>query len=198
MVDHSFTLPLFSAVTCTAYWELQRHAMWWYWKKSSVILGPYILEHIFFISYFFLFLVNQLLHLNGDGWSDILDFIFFQMSLLNFTDPKGPSVPLNLADQKLLDASSQFQKKQGKNYIDVWWLFDDGGKTFLKKKHDKKIRNVIWYFFFKLILGFFFPLGLTLLIPYLLTTKKKWKDCKIRVFIGGKINRIDHDRRAWV
>uniref|UniRef100_A0A8D2H4S5 Solute carrier family 12 member 2 n=1 Tax=Urocitellus parryii TaxID=9999 RepID=A0A8D2H4S5_UROPR len=64
----------------------------------------------------------------------------------------------------LLEASTQFQKKQGKNTIDVWWLFDDG--------------------------------GLTLLIPYLLTTKKKWKDCKIRVFIGGKINRIDHDRRA--
>ncbi|XP_061481282.1 solute carrier family 12 member 2 [Rhineura floridana] len=79
-------------------------------------------------------------------------------------DPKGLSVPLNLADQKLLDSSSQFQKKQGKNNIDVWWLFDDG--------------------------------GLTLLIPYLLTTKKKWKDCRIRVFIGGKINRIDHDRRA--
>uniref|UniRef100_A0A8U7NX83 Solute carrier family 12 member 2 n=1 Tax=Corvus moneduloides TaxID=1196302 RepID=A0A8U7NX83_CORMO len=74
------------------------------------------------------------------------------------------SSPLNLADQRLLDASSQFQKKQGKSNIDVWWLFDDG--------------------------------GLTLLIPYLITTKKKWKDCKIRVFIGGKINRIDHDRRA--
>uniref|UniRef100_A0A8C6YRU5 Solute carrier family 12 member 2 n=1 Tax=Nothoprocta perdicaria TaxID=30464 RepID=A0A8C6YRU5_NOTPE len=72
--------------------------------------------------------------------------------------------PLNLADQRLLDASTQFQKKQGKSNIDVWWLFDDG--------------------------------GLTLLIPYLITTKKKWKDCKIRVFIGGKINRIDHDRRA--
>ncbi|KFV67979.1 Solute carrier family 12 member 1, partial [Dryobates pubescens] len=68
------------------------------------------------------------------------------------------------ADQRLLDASTQFQKKQGKSNIDVWWLFDDG--------------------------------GLTLLIPYLITTKKKWKDCKIRVFIGGKINRIDHDRRA--
>ncbi|TKC43506.1 hypothetical protein EI555_016375 [Monodon monoceros] len=79
-------------------------------------------------------------------------------------EPKGPAVPLNVADQKLLEASTQFQKKQGKNTIDVWWLFDDG--------------------------------GLTLLIPYLLTTKKKWKDCKIRVFIGGKINRIDHDRRA--
>ncbi|XP_010184961.1 PREDICTED: solute carrier family 12 member 2-like, partial [Mesitornis unicolor] len=77
---------------------------------------------------------------------------------------KSPSSPLNLADQRLLDASTQFQKKQGKSNIDVWWLFDDG--------------------------------GLTLLIPYLITTKKKWKDCKIRVFIGGKINRIDHDRRA--
>ncbi|XP_078425135.1 solute carrier family 12 member 2 [Cetorhinus maximus] len=79
-------------------------------------------------------------------------------------EAKGPSVPLNMTDQKLLQASSRFQKKQGKGTIDVWWLFDDG--------------------------------GLTLLIPYLLTTKKKWKDCKIRVFIGGKINRIDHDRRT--
>ncbi|CAJ0952102.1 unnamed protein product [Ranitomeya imitator] len=79
-------------------------------------------------------------------------------------DSKGQSVALNTADQRLLDASLQFQKKQGKSTVDVWWLFDDG--------------------------------GLTLLIPYLLTTKKKWKDCKIRVFIGGKINRIDHDRRA--
>uniref|UniRef100_A0A4W5P6C1 Solute carrier family 12 member 2 n=1 Tax=Hucho hucho TaxID=62062 RepID=A0A4W5P6C1_9TELE len=71
---------------------------------------------------------------------------------------------LNVADQRLLDASQLFKRKQGKGTVDVWWLFDDG--------------------------------GLTLLIPYLLTNKKKWKDCKIRVFIGGKINRIDHDRRA--
>lgn len=40
--------------------------------------------------------------------------------------------------------------------------------------------------------------GLTLLIPFLLTNRGKWGDCRIRVFIGGKINRIDHDRRAWV
>ncbi|KFO85807.1 Solute carrier family 12 member 2, partial [Buceros rhinoceros silvestris] len=86
------------------------------------------------------------------------------ISHLQGQDSKSPSSPLNLADQRLLDASTQFQKKQGKSNIDVWWLFDDG--------------------------------GLTLLIPYLITTKKKWKDCKIRVFIGGKINRIDHDRRA--
>uniref|UniRef100_A0A7N6A3A6 Solute carrier family 12 member 2 n=1 Tax=Anabas testudineus TaxID=64144 RepID=A0A7N6A3A6_ANATE len=77
---------------------------------------------------------------------------------------KSPTVPLNVSDQRLLEASQQFQKKQGKGTVDVWWLFDDG--------------------------------GLTLLIPYLLTNKKRWKDCKIRVFIGGKINRIDHDRRA--
>ncbi|XP_042365015.1 solute carrier family 12 member 2 [Plectropomus leopardus] len=79
-------------------------------------------------------------------------------------DKKSPIVPLNVCDQRLLEASQQFQKKQGKGTVDVWWLFDDG--------------------------------GLTLLIPYLLTNKKRWKDCKIRVFIGGKINRIDHDRRA--
>ncbi|XP_015260471.1 PREDICTED: solute carrier family 12 member 2 isoform X2 [Cyprinodon variegatus] len=77
---------------------------------------------------------------------------------------KSPTVPLNSSDQQLLEASQQFQQKQGKGTVDVWWLFDDG--------------------------------GLTLLIPYLLTNKKRWKDCKIRVFIGGKINRIDHDRRA--
>uniref|UniRef100_A0A665VA36 Solute carrier family 12 member 9 n=1 Tax=Echeneis naucrates TaxID=173247 RepID=A0A665VA36_ECHNA len=72
--------------------------------------------------------------------------------------------PLSLTDQRLLESSQQFRKKQGKGTIDVWWLFDDG--------------------------------GLTLLIPYLLTNRSKWGDCRIRVFIGGKINRIDHDRRV--
>ncbi|XP_073322100.1 solute carrier family 12 member 2-like isoform X2 [Pagrus major] len=72
--------------------------------------------------------------------------------------------PLSLTDQRLLETSQQFKKKQGKGTIDVWWLFDDG--------------------------------GLTLLIPFLLTNRSKWGDCRIRVFIGGKINRIDHDRRA--
>ncbi|XP_041643892.1 solute carrier family 12 member 2 [Cheilinus undulatus] len=73
-------------------------------------------------------------------------------------------IPLSLTDQRLLETSQQFKKKQGKGTIDVWWLFDDG--------------------------------GLTLLIPFLLTNRSKWGDCRIRVFIGGKINRIDHDRRA--
>uniref|UniRef100_A0A452UR99 Solute carrier family 12 member 3 n=1 Tax=Ursus maritimus TaxID=29073 RepID=A0A452UR99_URSMA len=111
-------------------------------------------------------------HLQGQGKSCLNQFFTLKIEVtllakyvsFSHTQSKGPAVPLNVADQKLLEASTQFQKKQGKNTIDVWWLFDDG--------------------------------GLTLLIPYLLTTKKKWKDCKIRVFIGGKINRIDHDRRA--
>ncbi|XP_054895630.1 solute carrier family 12 member 2-like isoform X1 [Poeciliopsis prolifica] len=81
--------------------------------------------------------------------------------IIRATETKSP---LSLTDQRLLESSQMFKKKQGKGTIDVWWLFDDG--------------------------------GLTLLIPYLLTNRSKWGDCRIRVFIGGKINRIDHDRRA--
>ncbi|KAM9645300.1 solute carrier family 12 member 1 isoform 3-T3 [Trichechus inunguis] len=65
-------------------------------------------------------------------------------------------------NRKLVEASNQFKKKQGKGTIDVWWLFDDG--------------------------------GLTLLIPYILTIRKKWKDCKLRIYVGGKINRIEEEK----
>ncbi|NXM71763.1 S12A3 protein, partial [Serilophus lunatus] len=40
--------------------------------------------------------------------------------------------------------------------------------------------------------------GLTLLIPYLLGRKKRWGKCKIRVFVGGQINRMDEERKAIV
>nr|BAM74642.1 putative Na-K-2Cl cotransporter [Anguilla japonica] len=63
---------------------------------------------------------------------------------------------------RLVESSTQFQKKQSKGTIDVWWLFDDG--------------------------------GLTLLIPYILTTRKKWKDCKMRIFIAGQTDRIEQDK----
>uniref|UniRef100_A0A8C5AKM9 Solute carrier family 12 member 1 n=1 Tax=Gadus morhua TaxID=8049 RepID=A0A8C5AKM9_GADMO len=62
----------------------------------------------------------------------------------------------------LLEASTQFQKKQSKGTIDVWWLFDDG--------------------------------GLTLLLPYILTTRKKWKDCKLRIFVAGQPGRTEQDK----
>uniref|UniRef100_A0A8D2MU97 Solute carrier family 12 member 1 n=1 Tax=Zonotrichia albicollis TaxID=44394 RepID=A0A8D2MU97_ZONAL len=63
---------------------------------------------------------------------------------------------------QLLEASTQFKKKQGKGTIDIWWLFDDG--------------------------------GLTILIPYILTIRKKWKNCKLRIFTGGKVNRIEEEK----
>lgn len=44
-------------------------------------------------------------------------------------DKKNMTVPLNVSDQRLLEASQQFQKKQGKGTVDVWWLFDDGGEA---------------------------------------------------------------------
>ncbi|XP_069758934.1 solute carrier family 12 member 1 isoform X2 [Narcine bancroftii] len=67
-------------------------------------------------------------------------------------------------NHRLLEASAQFQKNQGKGTIDVWWLFDDG--------------------------------GLTILIPYLLTTRKKWSGCKLRIFIGGKLDSMNEEKRA--
>ncbi|XP_068128614.1 solute carrier family 12 member 1 [Hyperolius riggenbachi] len=73
-----------------------------------------------------------------------------------------PTMPSGEYNQRLVEASEQFKKKQDKGTIDVWWLFDDG--------------------------------GLTLLIPYLLTLRKKWKDCKLRAFIGGKVNRIEDEK----
>ncbi|XP_030622619.1 solute carrier family 12 member 1 isoform X2 [Chanos chanos] len=65
-------------------------------------------------------------------------------------------------NQRLVEASSQFKKKQGKGTIDIWWLFDDG--------------------------------GLTLLLPYILTTRKKWKDCKMRIFVAGQPGRLQQDK----
>uniref|UniRef100_A0A1A8IRU1 Solute carrier family 12, member 1 n=1 Tax=Nothobranchius kuhntae TaxID=321403 RepID=A0A1A8IRU1_NOTKU len=65
-------------------------------------------------------------------------------------------------NEKLMEASGQFKKKQPKGTIDVWWLFDDG--------------------------------GLTLLLPYILTTRKKWKDSKLRIFIAGQPGRSDLDK----
>uniref|UniRef100_A0A8C9RXF0 Solute carrier family 12 member 1 n=1 Tax=Scleropages formosus TaxID=113540 RepID=A0A8C9RXF0_SCLFO len=72
------------------------------------------------------------------------------------------SSPATKVNQREVEASTQFQKKQGKGTIDVWWLFDDG--------------------------------GLTLLIPYILTTRKKWGECKLRIFIAGQAERIEQDK----
>ncbi|XP_010996940.2 solute carrier family 12 member 1 isoform X3 [Camelus dromedarius] len=99
--------------------------------------------------------------------------LFKKASKLNITKPTAKkdnsintiqSMHVGEFNQKLVEASTQFKKKQGKGTIDVWWLFDDG--------------------------------GLTLLIPYILTLRKKWKDCKLRIYVGGKINRIEEEKIA--
>uniref|UniRef100_A0A674AAA8 Solute carrier family 12 member 3 n=1 Tax=Salmo trutta TaxID=8032 RepID=A0A674AAA8_SALTR len=69
---------------------------------------------------------------------------------------------LVVVNERLVSTSTQFQRKQGKGTIDVWWMFDDG--------------------------------GLTLLLPYILTTRKKFKDCKMRIFIAGQPGRVEQDR----
>ncbi|KAK7912580.1 hypothetical protein WMY93_012791 [Mugilogobius chulae] len=75
----------------------------------------------------------------------------------------GPPPPqVAKMNEKLVQASNQFKKKQPKGTIDVWWLFDDG--------------------------------GLTLLLPYILTTRKKWKDSKLRIFVAGQPGRSEQDK----
>ena len=38
--------------------------------------------------------------------------------------------------------------------------------------------------------------GLTILIPYLISTRKQWSGCRMRIFTGGKKERIDQDKRT--
>uniref|UniRef100_A0A8C8GMW0 Uncharacterized protein n=1 Tax=Oncorhynchus tshawytscha TaxID=74940 RepID=A0A8C8GMW0_ONCTS len=62
-----------------------------------------------------------------------------QNSPLILRETKRSAKPLSLTDQRLLEASQQFKKKQCKGTVDVWWLFDDGGtimfnmKTFIER-----------------------------------------------------------------
>uniref|UniRef100_A0A3B3BV68 Solute carrier family 12 member 3 n=1 Tax=Oryzias melastigma TaxID=30732 RepID=A0A3B3BV68_ORYME len=74
----------------------------------------------------------------------------------------APPPQIAKMNERLMESSGLFKKKQPKGTIDVWWLFDDG--------------------------------GLTLLLPYILTTRKKWKDCKLRIFIAGEPGRSEADK----
>ncbi|XP_075048286.1 solute carrier family 12 member 3-like [Mixophyes fleayi] len=59
--------------------------------------------------------------------------------------------------------NTQFQSRQGKKSIHIYWLYDDG--------------------------------GLTLLIPYLLTRRKRWSQCKVRVYIRGTQKNAEEERK---
>ena len=78
-------------------------------------------------------------------------------------NPSGINATKDIPKEILL-AVNQFQSKQQKGFIDVWWLYDDG--------------------------------GLTLLLPYLLSTRKQWKGCKLRVFaLANKKDELDTEQR---
>lgn len=85
-----------------------------------------------------------------------------QQVLTTRVSVSAPPPQVAKMNERLMEASAQFKKKQMKGTIDVWWLFDDG--------------------------------GLTLLLPYILTTRKKWKDSKLRIFIAGQPGRTDLDK----
>jgi solute carrier family 12 sodium/potassium/chloride transporter 2 len=71
----------------------------------------------------------------------------------------------NPLDKNIMDNITQFQhgtKKKG--FIDVWWMYDDG--------------------------------GLTLLLPYILSTRQMFSECSLRVFtLGNRKDDLDRDTR---
>uniref|UniRef100_T1JEV4 Bumetanide-sensitive sodium-(Potassium)-chloride cotransporter n=1 Tax=Strigamia maritima TaxID=126957 RepID=T1JEV4_STRMM len=77
---------------------------------------------------------------------------------------KEAGKPQRNVPREVLAAHSQFQRKQKKGTIDVWWLYDDG--------------------------------GLSMLIPYILTTRKQWRSCKLRVFaLANRKDELDEEQR---
>ncbi|XP_065316812.1 solute carrier family 12 member 1-like isoform X2 [Gordionus sp. m RMFG-2023] len=57
-------------------------------------------------------------------------------------------------NKNILSSINLFHYKQKKGYIDVWWLFDDG--------------------------------GLTILLPYIISQRRNWENCKMRFFALSK------------
>ncbi|XP_036997413.2 solute carrier family 12 member 3 isoform X1 [Artibeus jamaicensis] len=66
---------------------------------------------------------------------------------------------------------------------------EEQASTIFQSEQGKKTIDIYWLFD---------DGGLTLLIPYLLSRKKRWSKCRIRVFVGGQINRMDQERKAIV
>ncbi|KAM4801130.1 solute carrier family 12 member 3 isoform X6 [Urocitellus parryii] len=66
---------------------------------------------------------------------------------------------------------------------------EEQASTIFQSEQGKKTVDIYWLFD---------DGGLTLLIPYLLRRKKRWSKCKIRVFVGGQVNRMDQERKAII
>ncbi|XP_028665205.1 solute carrier family 12 member 3 isoform X1 [Erpetoichthys calabaricus] len=68
-------------------------------------------------------------------------------------------------------------------------IAEQQASTVFQSEQGKKTIDIYWLFD---------DGGLTLLIPYLLTRRKRWEKCKVRVFVGGQINRMDEERKALI
>ncbi|KAJ7312146.1 hypothetical protein JRQ81_006490 [Phrynocephalus forsythii] len=68
-------------------------------------------------------------------------------------------------------------------------LAEQQASTIFQMEQGKKTIDIYWLFD---------DGGLMLLIPYLLSRKKRWGKCKVRVFVGGQINRMDEERKAII
>ncbi|KAM8776530.1 solute carrier family 12 member 3 isoform 2-T2 [Rhynchonycteris naso] len=68
-------------------------------------------------------------------------------------------------------------------------VWEEQASTIFQSEQGKKTIDIYWLFD---------DGGLTLLIPYLLGRKKRWSKCRVRVFVGGQINRMDQERKAII
>lgn len=86
-----------------------------------------------------------------------------------------------------LQTLTYFQRKHSANStIDVWWLYDDGGNIFF----------II--VFLKNIIIHLFLIGLTLLLPYIISTRRNWANCKLRVFtLANKQAELEFEQRRY-
>ncbi|XP_053555885.1 solute carrier family 12 member 3-like [Bombina bombina] len=76
---------------------------------------------------------------------------------------KEPPCPL---PKVKCQTNTEFQSRQGKKSIHIYWLCDDG--------------------------------GLTLLIPYLLMRRKRWSQCKVRVYIKANPENAEMERKEML
>ncbi|MEE6508457.1 hypothetical protein FKM82_021241 [Ascaphus truei] len=79
------------------------------------------------------------------------------------SDQETEKEPPRAVPEILNQTNTEFQSRQGKKSIHVYWLCDDG--------------------------------GLTLLVPYLLTRRKRWSQCKVTVYIRGGQENEEQERR---
>lgn len=89
-----------------------------------------------------------------------------------------------------------FQTKQGKKTIDVYWLSDDGGQIISPSIFHLLLffcQDCYYEFPHRCVCVCASP-GLTLLLPYLLTRRKRWGRCKVRVFVGGEADKKEQQK----